>query len=397
MSKHVRIGLVGSGYMAKAHTLAYNNVSSLYWPQLPSVQKVRIADVSKDLAQRGADRWGWGEAVDDWRRITQAEDIDLVDVVTPNDTHAEIVLDAASNGKHIFCEKPLAQDRHAARAMTEAVIAAGVQHQVCFTYRGWPAVRLAKKLIAEGRIGKPMHFRGWFLQDYALDATLPRVWRLQRSRAGAGSIGDVGSHVIDLARYLVGDIDGVFARSRTFIDQRPPAVDTGESAFSSAQSVSSGGLEQVDVDDATDLLLEFQSGALGVIQTNWVASGHKLDLGFEVGGDRGAVRLSWQHSNELELYSADDPADSGGFRSIIVGPLHPGAEAFWSVAGQQMGYQDAVLIAVHDLLHAVDSGQPASPDFVDGLRVCEVIDAALASAETGQWMTVERSPLRSAA
>jgi predicted dehydrogenase len=374
--------------MAKAHTLAYNNVTQLYWPTLPEVVKVRIADISYELAQRGVTRWGWREATDDWQRITQSDDVDLVDIVTPNDTHAEIAIDAARNGKHLFCEKPLAPDVASAQAMLSAVEAAGVNHHVNFTYRGWPAVRLAKQLIEEGRIGRPMHFRGWFLQDYALDATLPRVWRMQRSRAGAGSIGDVGSHVIDLARHLVGEVERVLARSHTFIRQRPAAVDTGEAQFRAAKGAAGAGLEDVDVDDATDLLMEFTSGAIGTIQTNWTASGHKIDLGFEVGGDRGAVRMNWQHANELEFYSADDPSESVGFRSIVIGPEHPAAGAFWSVAGQQLGYHDAVLIAVHEVLESVASGKRAGPNFLDGLRACEIVDAALRSSQTGGWENV---------
>jgi predicted dehydrogenase len=387
----IRVGMVGSGYVAKAHSLAYDNARLLYWPDLPRVAKLRIADVSRELAERGADRFGWGEGVDDWQRVTRAEDIDLVDIVTPNDTHAEIAIDAATHGKHILCEKPLAIDAASAREMTEAAVKAGVVNQVCFTYRGWPGVQLARKLIDDGRIGRVTHFRAYFLQDYALDASLPLVWRMQRSRAGAGKLGDGGSHLIDLARYLVGDVDRVFARLKTFVKQRHAAVDTGEAVFRGEGAQSSDELVSVDVEDAADVLLEFEGGAIGVIQTSWVASGHKLDLGFEVGGERGAIRLSWQRSNELEFFSADDDEEASGFRTIVLGPAHPGAAPFWSVAGQGLGMTDAFAISMAELLSAIREDRPARPDFVDGLRVCEVINAALESGDEERWVDVQRA------
>jgi predicted dehydrogenase len=390
-AKAIRLGMVGSGYVAKAHTLAYNNVYTLGWPELPRVEKRRIADVSEELAVRGAQRLGWSEGVGDWRRVTRAEDVDLVDIVTPNDTHAEIAIDAAQHGKHLFCEKPLAVDAASALAMVEAAQKAGVVNQVCFTYRSWPGVQLARKLIEDGRIGRVKHFRAYFLQDYALDASMPLVWRLQRSRAGAGKLADGGSHLLDIARYLVGDVDRVFARLKTFITERPAAVDLGEAVFRADDAQSTGQLVPVDIEDHADVLLEFDGGAVGVIQTSWVASGHKLDLGFEVGGDRGALRLSWQRSNELEYYSADDDRETQGFRTIVLGPPHPGAAPFWSVAGQQLGMNDAFLIAVGDLVRAVAQERPAKPDFLDGLRACEIVDAALRSAEEERWIAVERA------
>ena len=389
----IRVGMVGAGYVAKAHSLAYNNAHLLYWPALPRVEKVRVADISLELAQRGAERFGWADATDDWHRVTRDDDIDLVDIVTPNDTHAAVAIDAAEHGKHIFCEKPLATDADAARGMFEAAEAAGVINQVCFTYRAWPAVRLARKLIDDGRLGRIHHFRTWFLQDYALDASLPLVWRMQRDRAGAGKLGDGGSHLLDLAHYLVGDISRVCAHLRTFIPERPAAIDRGEAIFRSGTGLSTGEMVSVGVEDSADVLLEFENGAIGVMQTSWVASGHKLDLGFEVGGEKGAVRFSWQHSNELDYYAPDQEDEVAGFRTIVLGPQHPSAAPFWSVAGQGLGMNDAFLIAVGDLLRAITEERPATPDFRDGLRVCEVIDAALKSGREKRWVDVLRTPI----
>jgi len=395
---NVRIGLVGSGFMARAHTMAFNNAPSVYWPDLPALEKVRLADVDEQLARSAAVRWGWAEATADWRRVTQADDVDLVDVVTPNDIHAEIAIDAARHGKHVLCEKPLAHTAAAAAEMYRAVVEAGVTHQVNFIYRKWPAAMLARQLVADGRLGRIMHFRAHFLQDYALDASMPRGWRMQRSRSGGGSFGDVGSHVVDLARYLVGEeIVRVNARARTFIAERPAAVAAGEAAFAAGGSGGAGELVPVDVDDAADVLFDFASGAIGVLQTNWVASGHKIDLAFEIGGERGSVRFSWQHGNELELYLRDDDPALQGYRTVVTGPLHPGGGEFWPVAGQGLGYGDAFLIAWRDLFGALRDGTPATPDFLDGLRACEVVEAALASAEDGGWVEVPRYELAAAA
>jgi predicted dehydrogenase len=392
-AREIKLGMVGSGYVAKAHTLAYNNVHTLNWPDMPRVRKLRIADVNAELAERGAQRLGWEQGTDDWRRVTQADDIELVDIVTPNDTHAEIAIDAAEHGKHIYCEKPLAVDAASARAMVEAAQKAGVVNQVCFTYRSWPGVQLARKLIDDGKLGEIKHFRAWFLQDYALDATLPLVWRMQRGRAGAGKIADGGSHLIDIARFLVGDVDRVFARMKTFVTERPAAIDTGQAVFRGEGAAKTTEMVPVDIEDAADVLLEFENGAIGTIQTSWVASGHKLDIGFEIGGDRGAVRLSWQRNNELEYFSADDADETQGFRTIVLGPQHPGAKPFWSIAGQGLGMNDAFLIAAGELLRNVAEERPASPDFVDGLRACEVVDAALVSGDEQRWVDVARAPV----
>ncbi len=386
----LRIGIVGTGFMAKAHSLAYTAAPGLYWPRLPELEKTRMAGLTTELAREGAERWGWREHSADWRTVTDADDIDLVDIVTPNDNHAEIAIAAARNGKSILCEKPLAHDVEHARAMYDAVRTAGVVNQVAFVYRSWPAMQFARQLVAEGRLGRLLHFDGWFHQDYALDETLPAVWRLQRSRAGAGSIGDVGSHVIDLGRYLVGEYTRVLARSRTLIRERPTAVETGSSAFHAIDAVTEQAMTKVDVDDATDVFCEFDNGAVGTLRTNWVATGHKLDFGFELVGDRGTVRFSWERLNELEYYSRDDDEATVGFKRVILGPKHPGGEPFWPVPGAGLGYGDSITIALQELLEAIRDQRPATPDFLDGLRCSEVIDAVVRSSDGGSWTTVDR-------
>jgi len=373
--ERVRAGLVGSGFMAKTHSLAYSVARMLYAEELPALERVRVADVVPELAHDAAARYGWGEATTDWREITQADDVDLVDVVTPNFAHAEIAIDAARNGKHVLCEKPLATSLEDARAMYRAVRDAGVRTQVGFVFRTWPATALAKRLIEQGRIGAIQGFRAHYFHDYALDPAFQVSWRLRHETSGGGSIADIGSHVFDVARYLVGEVDEVLANCRTVVPERPDA---------------SGALVAVDVDDVADALLRFENGAAGVVQTSWLAGGYKTDLAFEVHGETGSLKFSWQRNGELELYDATDPEDAQGFRRIIVGPQHPHADGFWPVAGQGLGYGDAFTILVRDLLGSLRRGGAPAPDFLDGMRAAEIVAAAQASSREGRWTAVER-------
>jgi levoglucosan dehydrogenase len=374
----VRVGLVGAGFIARLHTLAYRSVSAFYGDAVPRVELVRIADIAPGAAEAAATRLGWQDSTTDWREVTQAEDIDLVDIATPNDAHAEIAIDAARHAKAILCEKPLAATVGAAREMASVIEEARVTNQVGFVFRKWPAVELAKKLIEDGRLGDLLSFRGHYFHDYALDPEMPISWRMQRERAGAGALGDIGSHILDLAHYLVGNIDRVMARTTTLITERPTP---------------SGGRAEVDVDDAADLLLDFDGGATGSIHVNWASAGYKTEIGFDLAGTRGALRFRWQHSNELEFYSCEDPTDIQGFRPVIIGPEHPKADIFWPVPGLGIGYSDGFVLSVSEILSALKTGRHAQPDFAHGLRISEVIDAALHSAETGAWQFVSPSPV----
>jgi predicted dehydrogenase len=296
--------------------------------------------------------------------------------VTPNFAHAEIAIDAARHGKHVLCEKPLAHSLAAAQEMYRAVRDAAVLSQVGFVFRKWPAMQLAKRLIDEGHIGTPLQLRAHYFHDYALDPAFPVSWRLQHRTSGGGSVADLGSHLFDLGRYLLGDVDRVLCRSRTIVPRRPDP-ETGE-------------LVDVDVDDASDVLVEFAGGASGVIETNWMAAGYKTDLAFEVAGDRGSVQFSWERNGELRYYDAGDADHVQGFRTIIVGPQHAGADGFWPVPGQGLGYGDAFVILVRDLLAALGGGAPPTPTFLDGLRAAEIVAAAQASADSGAWTSVEQ-------
>jgi predicted dehydrogenase len=373
----IRVGMVGGGFMARTYSLALSAVYGLAWPAAPEIRRVRLADVSRRLGENAARAWGWDEVSDDWRRVTRADDVDLVFVLTPNDSHAEISIDALTHGKHVLCEKPLSNTLEGARAMCRAAVQSGRVHQVGFVYRKWPAVAFARQVIDGGGIGEIVHYRGHFFHDYGLDPAMPITWRLQKAIAGGGSGADIGSHVIDMARYLAGEIREACAASRTHFTRRPRADRPGETAA-------------VDVDEVTDMLVAFAGGASGTLQTSWLAGGHKMDIGFAVHGTRGSVEFTSEEPTEVRLYKTSDPASESGFRSIPVGPAHPGAELFWPVPGMALGFGDGFIIAVRDLLRAIAEGRPAEPDFLDGLRASEVVAAAQASAATRSWQTVER-------
>jgi predicted dehydrogenase len=360
--------------MARIHCKAYRELAALQ-PDLPRVDLAIIADRVPSLAEQGARAYGFNEWTADWRRVLENDAIDLVDIVTPNDVHAEIAIAAAEAGKAIFCEKPLAGTLSDAQAMADAVAARGVLNQVAFVYRSWPAVQLARQLIDAGRLGTVRSFRGHFFHDYALSVREPRSWRFDRSRSGGGSLADIGSHVIDLARYLVGEIDEILATSATLVAERPNPADPSR-------------LLPVDVDDRTDALVRFAGGARGSIATSWVETGYKTDIGFELHGDRGAVHFSWEHANVLRFYDHTDSATEQGFKAIVVGPDMPGARTFYPVAGLGLGFADGFAVAIASLLRSIARGEPCTPDFAEALACAHVVAAAQMSATTDRWVRV---------
>jgi predicted dehydrogenase len=375
MVKELRFGIVGAGYMAKTHSLALRNIGSLLWPNLPRIILRRMADVNESNALAGASRWGWEEAVVNWRGITRASDIDVVIVITPNDSHAEISIDAFEHGKHVFCEKPLSNTVESAERMAEAAAASGRVNVVNFAYRCWPAVEFARQLIRKGEIGEPVHFEGHFFQDYAADPDLPFSWRFQRSVSGGGAVADLGSHIFDIACALMGGIAEVAARSRRIYAKRP------------ANDTSNG--SEVTVDDLTASLIKFRSGATGAIHASWAATGHKSDLAFSVVGSNGAIEFQWERNNELHFYSAKDDKTTAGFRRIVIGGIHPEAGPFWQAQGQGLGYGEAFVVTARRLIQAIETGERHfEPNFAQGLHISRVIEAAVHAAETNSWIAV---------
>ena len=364
-TERLRVGLVGGGFMAKTHSLAYAAAAMLDHDELPVIERRRLVDVDAQVARAAAERFAWGDVDTDWTAVTRASDIDLVDIAVPNDRHAEIAIDAAAHGKHVLCEKPLAHSLVAARRMEAAVAGAGVTGHVGFVFRKWPAVALAKQLVEQGSIGRPMSFRAHYFHDYALDPEVELGWRADRARAGAGSLADLGSHLIDLARHLVGELSRVSARTHAF--------------------------RSAEVDDAADCLLEFDGGAIGTLSTSWMHAGSKTDIGFVLAGECGALRFTWRRNGELQVYEhVGDPA-TRGFRTVFCGPAHPGAARFWPVAGQGLGYGDAFTILIAEVLAAAATGTGTDPSFRDGVKAAEFVDASLRSSERGEWVVPRRS------
>lgn len=371
-----RVGLVGAGFAARAHSWGLRQTPALGCPV--SFNRVRVADLQAAAAERAAREFSWREWTDDWRRVTDADDIDTVAIVTPNDTHREVVAAAAQAGKAIICEKPLAATLADAEAILADVNRTSVPAFVAFVYRTWPSVAFAADLIRAGNIGRVLRFRGSFRHDYGLDRSQPMSWRYERARAGAGALGDIGSHVIDLARFLIGDVSTILARSGTVVETRPSAVD--------------GSQRQVDVDDFADVLLTFAEGATGAIEVSWVAAGAKTEIAFEVLGDEGAIRFHWGRPMELQVLARTDSATTAGFRTIVLGSVHAPFRGFWPVAGHQLGWADGFALMYDRVGRAlIGESERDLATFADGVAAARVVDAALCSAASGEWQFVRRS------
>jgi predicted dehydrogenase len=312
MTKTLNIAMIGGGFMGKAHALAYAAMPMFFWPAPAIPHRKVVVDVTADLAETARQRYGFDEAAHDWRSVIARQDIDAIDIVTPNDSHAEIAVRAAQAGKHIICEKPLARTGDEAKTMLDAVEKAGVIHMVAFNYRRTPAVALAKKYIEEGRIGNILSFRGTYLQDWSADPNGPLSWRFQKKVAGSGAVGDIGTHVIDLARYLVGEITAVNSIVKTYVASRPLQSGSFDQLAASDKS-GKGPRGPVDVDDEMLTLVKFAGGATGSIEATRNAYGRNNFITFEIHGDKGSIAFNYERLDELEVMFADDPGDARGF------------------------------------------------------------------------------------
>lgn len=367
------MALIGQRFMGRAHANAYLKVVPFFDPPLTPVLRVACGRDAKSLPDF-ARRFGFAEWITDWEKAVAHRDVDLVDICVPNHLHREIAVRAAEEGKAVFCEKPLARDLAEARAMLQAAERAGVPHMVCFNYRFFPAVRLARKLIREGGLGEVRQFRAIYLQDWLVDPRFPRTWRLDRARAGSGALGDTAVHIVDLARFLVGEIAEVAGMTATFVHERPLPDGAGRG--------------KVDVDDAAAFLARFESGATGVFETTRMAAGRKNFMHLEVNGSLGSLFWNAEEPNALWLYSLDDPAAARGFRRIVVTePEHPYAGNWWP-PGHILGYEHSFVHAVYELLSALAEGRQPEPSFHDGVRAQAVLEAVLLSAAERRWVAV---------
>ncbi|MCZ6530792.1 MAG: Gfo/Idh/MocA family oxidoreductase [Chloroflexi bacterium] len=382
----INIGLIGTGFMGKGHAMAYQMVPKIFSPAPAFPNLVVVGDVTEDLARKGARDFGAEGWVVGWEQVVDDERVDLVDITTPNNLHKEIALASAKAGKHIYCEKPLALTGKDAKEMYEAAARAGVITMVGFNFIKNPVALLAKEMIEAGELGEIYHFRGSFHQDVLADPNAPFSWRFDRLIAGSGALADLGSHVIEFARFLVGDFERVCGLAKTFIEERPLAA--GVSGYRS-KATSEGSTRTVENEDSIHFLIEFKGGATGTIEASRIATGRKVFMAYEVNGSKGSLHFVHERMNELNVYLSTDPTGRQGFKTILAGPEHPYYESFWPVAGIGLGYEDMKIIEVYELLDALANNEPAYPDFKEGWKVCQVIDAVLLSVEEGRWVSVE--------
>lgn len=371
----VNVALIGAGFMGRAHSNAWRQVTPFCAPRLTPHRKV-ICGLERPQVRAMARAFGWEETASDWRAVVARPDIDLVDICTPGDSHAEIAIAAARAGKIVLCEKPLANTVRDAERMLAAVERAGTPHMICHNYRRVPAVALARQIIRDGRIGKIRHFRGTYLQDWITDPAFPLVWRLDRNQAGSGALGDIGSHAIDLARMLVGEIAEVAGTTETFIKTRPLPDNPSRKG-------------RVTVDDAVVAAVRFANGAIGSIEASRLAPGRKNYNRFEINGSLGSIAFDLERLNELEVYFETDPPGLRGFRTVLVTErTHPHVAAWWP-PGHVIGWEHTFTHVVHDLLEAVAGKKLPSPNFGDGVMNQRVLEAIERASRTRRWVRVK--------
>jgi len=373
-SGEINVALIGYAFMGRAHSNAYRQVTPFLKPRLRPRMKV-LCGRTRPNVEAAAQELGWEEVSTSWEEVIARKDIHLVDISTPGDSHAEIAIAAAEAGKTVFCEKPLANSLADAERMLAAVEKAGVTHMICHNYRRAPAVMLARDLISRGELGAIRHYRGTYLQDWITDPKFPLVWRLDRTKAGSGALGDIAAHSIDLARFLVGEIAEVAGHLETFIKERPLPGDPDRTG-------------RVTVDDAATALVRFENGAIGTIEATRMAPGRKNYNRFEINGSKGSVAFDLERMNELEVYFEADPVASRGFRRVMVTePEHPYIKAWWP-PGHIIGYEHTFVHTVYELLEAMADRRVPWPSFVDGVRNQRVLDAVEKAAQTRAWVSV---------
>lgn len=378
----IGVGLVGYKFMGRAHSNAYRQVHS-FFPDVPKPEMIAISGRNEEAVAAAADQLGWQGYETDYRKLVQRDDIDLIDVSTPGYLHKDVVIAALEAGKHVYCEKPLANSLPEAAEMLKAWRKAGTVTMVNFNYRRVPAVQLAKRLVDDGRLGEIRHMRAVYLQDWLLDPSAPLSWRLKKELAGSGALGDIGAHITDLARFLIGDIAEVVGTLNTFIKQRPVEV---ESTGGSGLSMKSGDeLGDVTVDDCTSYLARFTTGATGVFEATRLAPGRRNYNSFEINGSLGSIVFNLERLNELEVYFTSDDADVQGFRTVsVTDPAHPYVGNWWP-GGHIIGWEHSHVHTVRDLLEGIANGENPAPSFEDGYRCQAVLDAVERSAASGQW------------
>jgi predicted dehydrogenase len=385
--KELRVGIVGYKFMGKAHSNAWLKAPLFFDLPFKPVLQAACGRNEKLLSQF-AERWGWKHTEADWKALVHRNDVDIVDICLPTSLHREVAVEAARAGKHIFCEKPLATSAADARAMLEAAQKAKVVHYLNHNYRRCPAVRLARRLVDEGRVGRIFHWRGAYLQSWIIDPTFPLTWHLRKETAGWGPHIDLNSHSVDLARYLVGEIKSVMAMSRRFIEERPLPDEAVAGTFKGGAKGKEKG--KVTVEDALFMVAEFENGALGSFDTTRFATGRKNYNYFEIYGEKGALAFDFERMNELQYFSSEDPDYAQGFRDILATEgVHDYISNWWP-PGHIIGYEHEFVHGVVDFIQAIAKGGQVEPNFLDGLKCLQVLEAGMKSAETGQRVAVSQ-------
>ncbi|GAA2130055.1 Gfo/Idh/MocA family oxidoreductase [Nocardioides bigeumensis] len=384
--RDLSVGMVGYAFMGAAHSQAWRSAPRFFdLPMRPRMTALAGRDAGR-VAQ-AAEKLGWASTETSWQALVARDDIDLIDVCTPGDTHAEIAIAALEAGKHVLCEKPLANSVEEAEAMTaaaEKAAANGVRSMVGFTYRRVPAIALARQLVAEGRLGTLHHVRAQYLQDWIVDPEAPLSWRLDKAKAGSGALGDIGAHIVDLTQFITGDAIGrVSGRLRTFVHERPlPSEHAG------LAGTAGSGRGEVTVDDAAVFLAEFRGGALGVFEATRFANGRKNAIRIEINGSKGSIAFDFEDMNLLHFFDGTEDVATAGFRRIVVTEAqHPYVGAWWP-PGHLIGYEHGFTHQVVDLVNDIAAGQNPSPSFADGLQVQRVLAAVETSSDTDTWQEI---------
>lgn len=379
--------MVGYAFMGAVHSQAWRTVSHVF--ELPvGVRLAAIGGRDPVAVKAAAEQHGWAASETDWRALIARDDVQIVDICTPGDTHAAIAIEALAAGKHVICEKPLANSVAEAAEMAAAAADAatrGVRSMVAFNYRRVPALAHARALVAAGRIGTLHHVRAAYQQDWLVDPAAPLTWRMQKERAGSGALGDIAAHIVDAAQFVVGDtLSGVSGMLETFVKSRPLSGGSGLSAASGG-----AGVGDVTVDDAAVFFGRFVGGGIATFEATRFATGRKNAMQLEIYGSSGGIRFDFERMNELQFFSADDPADEGGFRRVLVTePTHPYLGAWWP-PGHPLGYEHTFTHEFRDFVTAIGEGSDPSPSFAEGLQVQKVLAAVSTSSESGNgWVEV---------
>jgi predicted dehydrogenase len=375
----IGVGVLGYAFMGKAHTNAMKKLPYMMYPPVAIPKLVAIAGRNADAVQEAARRYGYAKAYTDWQQMIDDPDVQVFDNCGPNNVHLAANVAAAKAGKHILSEKPLGRNAEECKAMWDAAAKAGIKHQVAFNYRFVPAVRLVKDLISQGKLGQIYHFRATYLQEWIADPDFPMVWRLDAAQAGSGSLGDLGSHIIDLARYLVGEPKSLMARTQTFIPERKGA---------------DGKLEKVTVDDAFEAIIEYENGALGTLEASRFCPGRKNFNTFEINAEHGSIRFNLEELNELEVFWKDGSVDKNtmGFTKVLVSESYHPFWSNWWPQGHMIGWEHSFVHEFNHFFDAIVNNKPVTPhapDFEDGYRNAVICDAILASARDRKQVDIK--------